>query len=219
MKKGLVLASLLLPAAPATASDLIITGIMDGPLSRGTPKAVELFARSDIADLSIYGFGSANNGDGSDGQEFALSGDAAAGDFLYIASEATNFNAVFGFAPDFTTTSATVNGDDAVELFRNGMVVDVFGEIDVDGDGQPWEYLDSWAYRQSGTGPDGSAFAIAHWGFGGVDALDDLDAAATAAAVPFGTFAVAPVPVPAAVWLLGSALLGLIGLRSRPRNG
>jgi len=214
MKKGLVLTSLLLSAGPATASDLIITGIMDGPLSGGTPKAIELYARNPIADLSIYGFGSANNGGGSDGEEFALpEGEAAAGDFLYIASEAANFSTVFGFAPTFTTTSANVNGDDAVELFRNGVVVDVFGEIDVDGNSQPWEYLDSWAYRQ--TGPAGGAFAIDQWGFGGVNALSGLDAAATAAAVPFGTFAVAPVPVPGALWLLGSAVLGLVALRRR----
>lgn len=216
MKKGFLLTSLLLSACPAAASDLIITGIMDGPLSGGTPKAIELFARNPIADLSIYGFGSANNGGGSDGQEFDLpTGEAAAGDFLYIASEAANFTAVFGFAPTFTTTRATVNGDDAVELFRDGVVVDVFGDIHVDGNGEAWEYLDSWAYRQTGTGPDGSVFAVAHWEFGGVDALDGLDAAATAAAVPFGTFAVAPVPVPGALWLLGSALMGLVALRRR----
>lgn len=213
MKKGLVLASLLLPAGPAAASDLIITGIMDGPLPGGTPKAIELYARNPIADLSIYGFGSANNGGGSDGQEFALSGAAAAGDFLYIASETTNFTAVFGFAPTFITTSANVNGDDAVELFRDGVVVDVFGDIDVDGNDEPWEYLDSWAYRQGG--PADGAFDIDQWGFGGVDALDGLDAAATAAAVPFGTFAVAPVPVPGALWLLGSALVGLVALGRR----
>lgn len=215
MKKGFLLASLLLSAGPATASDLIITGIMDGPLSGGTPKAIELFARNAVADLSIYGFGSANNGGGSDGQEFALSGTAGAGDFLYIASEAANFTAVFGSAPTFIASSATVNGDDAVELFLNGVVVDVFGEIHVDGNGEAWEYEDSWSYRQAGTGPDGSAFALDHWGFGGAGALDGLDAAATVAAVPFGSFAIAPVPLPGALWLLGSALAGFVALRRR----
>ena len=51
---------------------LIITGVIDGPLSGGVPKAVELYAVSDIGDLSEYGLGSANNGSGTDGQEFTF---------------------------------------------------------------------------------------------------------------------------------------------------
>ena len=61
---------------------------MDGPLSGGVPKVIELFVRNDIPDLSIYGFGSANNGGGSDGEEFTFPADAAsAGSFIYIAYE------------------------------------------------------------------------------------------------------------------------------------
>ena len=45
---------------------LKINDVIDGPLSGGLPKAIELLATADIADLSIYGIGSANNGGGSD---------------------------------------------------------------------------------------------------------------------------------------------------------
>ena len=38
-------------AGPASA-DLIITGVIDGPLTGGTAKAVELYALNNIADLS-----------------------------------------------------------------------------------------------------------------------------------------------------------------------
>ena len=41
---------------------LVITGVVDGPLTGGTPKAIELYATTAVADLSIYGVGSANNG-------------------------------------------------------------------------------------------------------------------------------------------------------------
>ena len=54
------------------AQDMVITGVVDGPLSGGTPKAVELCVLNDIPDLSIYGVGSANNGGGSDGEEFTF---------------------------------------------------------------------------------------------------------------------------------------------------
>ncbi|GAA4220454.1 hypothetical protein GGQ68_000518 [Sagittula marina] len=46
------------------------------------------------------------------------------------------FNAFFGFAPDFTSDAVAINGDDAVELFRDGSVNDVFGDIYTDGTGQ-----------------------------------------------------------------------------------
>ena len=39
------------------------------------------------------------------------------------------FEDFFGFAPDYTSNAASINGDDAIELFENGVVVDVFGDI------------------------------------------------------------------------------------------
>jgi hypothetical protein len=166
---------------------LMITGVLDGPLPGGLPKVIELYALEDIADLSVYGIGSANNGGGTDGVELTLEGSVSAGDYIWIASEDVEFANVFGFAPDYVTDAAAINGDDAIELFLNGTVVDVFGEIDVDGNGTPWEYLDGWAYRNDESMPDGT-FVLADWTFSGPDALDDLDAAGVAAAVPFGTY-------------------------------
>ncbi|WP_303317354.1 T9SS type A sorting domain-containing protein [Flavivirga abyssicola] len=176
---------------PPATSDLIISGIIDGPLSGGVPKAIEFFVVNDIADLSIYGFGSANNGGGTDGQEFTFSGSANAGDFIYVASEETGFTNFFGFAPDFTDGATNINGDDAIELFLNGIVVDVFGDINTDGTGQPWEYLDGWAYRNDSTGPDGTTFTISNWSFSTPNALDGASNNATAA-TPFPLRAYGP---------------------------
>jgi len=176
-------------------SALMITGVMDGTFPGGLPKGIELLALEDIADLSVYGVGSANNGGGTDGEELTLEGSAMAGDFIYIASEETEFTALWGMAPDFVSDAANINGDDAIELFLNGEVVDLFGDIDVDGSGEPWEHLDSWAYRTAAGPPDGM-FVLENWSFGGVDALDGLDGPAMAAAVPFGTFEFTPVETP-----------------------
>ena len=170
-------------AAPvlATTGDLVISGVVDGPLTGGVPKAVELYVAGDIADLSLYGIGSANNGGGSDGEEFTLPGvSASAGDYIYIASEGTEFTNFFGFAPDYTSGAANINGDDAIELFLSGVVVDVFGDINVDGTGEPWEHLDGWAHRVPGTGQDGSTFVLANWTFSGPNALDGETTNATA---------------------------------------
>ncbi|MEO1145837.1 MAG: hypothetical protein AAFY26_09590 [Cyanobacteria bacterium J06638_22] len=172
-------------------NDLIITGVIDGSLTGGLPKAIELYAVNDIPDLSIYGLGSANNGFGTDGVELTLSGSADAGNFIYVALDDTSFNEFFGFDPDFTDDVAEFNGDDAIELFLNDTVVDIFGEIDVDGTGQPWEYLDGWAYRTDDTGPDGSTFVLGNWSFSGIDALDNESTNAGAdSPFPIGSFMV-----------------------------
>lgn len=174
----------------SNAQDLVITGVVDGPITGGIPKAIELYAINNISDLSIYGVGSANNGDGSDGEEFTFPADAAtAGDYIYVASEDVEFVTFFGFAPNYTSDAANINGDDAIELFMSGSVVDVFGDINVDGSGEPWEYLDGWAYRVSGTGPDGSTFVLSNFTYSGPDALDGETSNATAAVPwPIGTY-------------------------------
>lgn len=184
------IAVLLLGLTRAASAELVITGVFDGPLSGGVPKAVEVYVVSTVADLSIYGIGAANNGGGTDGQEFTFPAEgASAGTYLYVASESAGFEEFFGFAPDYTSNAASINGDDAIELFENGVVVDVFGDINVDGSGTAWDYVDGWAYRVAGSGPDGSTFVIGNWTFSGPNAMDGEttnDAATTP--FPIGTF-------------------------------
>lgn len=170
-------------AALPPSNDLVITGVFDGPLTGGNPKGVELYVVNNISDLSTFGLGSANNGGGTDGQEFTFPAVAAtAGDYIYVTTDTALFRIFFGFGAAYQDGSMAINGDDAVELFSNGSVGDVFGDINVDGSGQPWEYLDSWAYRVSGTGPDDSTFVLANWTFGGVNTFDNTTT--NAAAVP-----------------------------------
>ncbi|WP_299792515.1 endonuclease/exonuclease/phosphatase family protein [uncultured Marivita sp.] len=163
---------------------LMITGVIDGPLSGGVPKAIQLYALADIPDLSIYGVGSANNGGGSDNEEFTFPAVAlAAGSTLYVASEIPGFTDFFGFAPDYTSSSASINGNDAIELFQIGAVIDVFGDINVDGSGEVWDYMDGWASRTPSEGPN-PIFDPAEWTFSGANALDGETSNATAA-TPF----------------------------------
>ena len=170
--------------ASTAFGQLVITGVIDGPLPGGLPKAVEICAVMDGVDLTEYALGSANNGGGSDGEEFFFdSGVLNQGEFIYVATEDVQFAAFFGFAPDFMTGAMSINGDDAVELFHNGVVVDVFGEIDVDGTGQPWEHLDGWAYRLDNTS-DSAVFDVLDWYFSGINALDG-ELTNDTAAVPF----------------------------------
>ena len=187
------------------ASCLLLTGVFDGPLPGGTPKGIELSATCAIPDLSRYGLGSANNGGGSAGVEYNFgAGSLSAGAFVYVSSEAEHFEKFFGFAPSATSGAANVNGDDAIELFLDGAVVDTFGEISADGTNRPWEYLDGWAYRSSGTGPDGATFRRASWTFGGINALDTAATnAAAASPMPIGQYSQPSPPALDATVILG----------------
>ncbi|WGD35537.1 T9SS type A sorting domain-containing protein [Olleya sp. YS] len=190
MRKLYFLLLTIMITSVSLGQDLLISGVYDGPLTGGTPKGVELYVVNDIADLSLYGIGSANNGGGTDGEEFTFPADAAtAGDYIYITNNSTEFANFFGFAANYTDGSMGINGDDAVELFFNGSVTDTFGDINTDGSGQPWDYLDGWAYRVDGTGPDGVTFVLANWSFSGINVFDGQTSNATSPnPLPIGTY-------------------------------
>lgn len=154
----------LLVTLPFASAQLQLTGIVHGPIS-GAPKAVELFATADIEDLSIYGLGTANNGTGSAGEEWSFPAiPLPANSYIYVSKEQPTFTSFFGFPPDFVDDGAACNfnGDDAVELFQNGDVVDRYGDPDADGTGQTWDYTLGWASRNCAD--DGTAlFNPAFW--------------------------------------------------------
>jgi hypothetical protein len=167
-------------------TDLIITGVLHGPRTGNTPKAIEILALTDIPDLTLFGLGIADDGGGSDGQEFTFpAGSVTAGTYLYIASENTEFDVFFGFSPDAVSPSITVDGNDAVELYFNNTVIDVFGEIGRDGAGQPWEYTSGWIYRKNETSA-GNTFNLADWFFSGTNIWNTAMTNATAL-LPFPT--------------------------------
>ena len=200
-------------------ADLILTGVIDGDLPGGIPKAVVVRAEADIADMSIYGVGSANNGGGTDGEEFNFGTDgglttATVGDVFIIVSNgdgADFFNNNFSGLNVFTDGMASINGDDAIELFQSGAVIDTYGDIDVDGNGETWEYVDGYGIR---TGGAAGAFDQANWnsvnlGFDGEDE-------ATHVTIITAAFGFTPaVPEPATAVLFGLAGLGLCVVRRR----
>gem|GEM_PF-1272413 len=198
MKKFFLFTFLLLFSGLSYAQNLIITGVVDGPLEGGTPKAIEFYAINNISDLSHYAFGVANNGDGSDGPEFQFPSESiSAGAFIYVATEQPYFNTFFGFDPNYISGHASINGDDAVELFYDisgefsgsETAIDVFGDINTDGTGEDWDYVDGWAYRNDNSGPDGATFNLANWSFSGTNALDEETSNTTATSpFPIGTY-------------------------------
>jgi len=174
----------------STVEALIISGAADATLSGGLPKCIEFYALEDIADLSIYGFGSANNGGGTDGEEYTFpSMPLTAGSYFRVSTDSTNFMTFYGIFPNDLSSASNVNGDDAIELFKNGSVIDVLGDINTDGNGEVWEYLDGWAYRKNNSTPNLGIQNDSEWDFSGANALDGAtDNASSGSPFPIGTY-------------------------------
>ena len=195
MKQTLLTALFFALFAFQLPAQLLISGIIDGPLPGGQPKAVELYATEDIADLSLYSLDVGANGTPSTSGSITLSGSLQRGQFYYVANNSAGFQQYFGFAEDLQSGSLSFNGDDVVRLYLNVFFEqDAYGVNGVDGSGEPWEYLDGWAYR-TGTGPS-ATFDAADWDFSGRDAVDGCTTNASCSSVmPIGTYDQAPLPV------------------------
>ena len=153
---------------------LSLKGVMDFDLiSAGyTGKAIHLVANVNIPDLSVAGIGVANNASGGDGQEYTFPVMSVnAGDHILLARDSSalsNYLDVCFSDFDYVLAASNAisqNGNDAIELFFDGVIIETFGDVNVDGTGTAWEYLDSWAYKD----PAGSvSFSGGNWIFGGV---------------------------------------------------
>ncbi|MEQ2351771.1 ExeM/NucH family extracellular endonuclease [Pseudoalteromonas piscicida] len=121
---ALVLASL---SAPASA-DLIISEYIEGSSNN---KAIELYNNADT-ELSLEGYtlGLYSNGSSSVGNSIDLSGTLAA-NTTFIISNPSAAAAILDIA-DETSTVTYYNGDDALVLTKDGVVVDSFGQVGVD---------------------------------------------------------------------------------------
>jgi hypothetical protein len=160
-------------------AELILTGAMDGPLFGGNPKFVELFATTNVADLSSYTVAVGYNGASTGTAVYTFPADSVPqGTYIYVAATANNgeagFSSYFSCTPDYLTSASLGNGDDAYLLRKNGVVIDTIGKIGVDGTGQTWEYLDGWIKRKnvSTASTPSVTFNQAEWTVSGKNALD-----------------------------------------------
>ena len=156
---------------------LMLQGVMDFTVPSGGSdgKAIHLVATEDVTDLSVFGLGVANNGGGTDGMEYSLDAvSAMSGDDILIVRSVEAMSAYFADCySEFeiimvANSNVSQNGDDAVELYEQGIVIETFGDVDVDGTNEAWEYMDSWAYKVGDS-----------WTYGGVNCSDDSQTSAT----------------------------------------
>ena len=143
MKKILLL-FIFLPLILVGQETILISAILDGDRSGGNPKMVELYAKTDIADLSVFGLESGTNGAASSGtQEYTFDAvELSAGEFIYVTTNQAELETYFIFIEDgepvnpldgkkiYVNNVASINGNDPVYLYKNGAVVDAFGAAD-----------------------------------------------------------------------------------------
>jgi len=89
------------------------------------------------------------------------------GQAFVIAVDATEFEVVYGFAPDMDGTStgpAGSNGDDTITLVDpNGTVIDIFGVIGEDGSGTNHEFEDGRALRNASVTQGNPVYTFSEW--------------------------------------------------------
>jgi hypothetical protein len=157
---------------------LIITGVYDGTRPGTSPRGIELYAIGNIPDLSKYGISIKSVGGvipGTPTYTFPTSTAVAAGTFIYVTNDLTEFTEFFGFAPDYVTTinlnnpSATSAdyGVNAIGLYYNLGLTDVFGDTSSTylNPIPTWEYEDGWYSRISNSVPT-TTFNITEWNDG-----------------------------------------------------
>jgi len=217
--------------------DRPVTGKLQlrGIIQAGNIKAIELYALEDFGftENRNFGLGSANNGGGSDGQEFIIDIAAKAGDCIFVTNDTIRFKQFYGpidnnLLVQDEELEADYNGDDAIELYENCKVIDVFGNPDQDGTGEDWEYRLGWAKRIGERLYNTTTFDPTSWQYSGVGALEDL-ATNQEATIPYpGTCAphtssvvdlnntvvnIFPNPSTGTVWLESNAPFGPVMVR------
>lgn len=214
-----ILGAMSLFASHGSYADLIISGVVDGTETGGNPKAIELVATADIADLSNFFLVRDTNGSAG---TFTISSDFQlpmvslnAGDFFYLYgntdSETLLESLGFGDTDSGTAVLADVanhNGDDILAISDDADGTTIFDAFGLLGQGDTDFAANSVSYRQAGTPANPTGVADA----GNFDIVAYSEAGLTST---FGTYEVAAIPEPSSLALLG--FVGCAGFIRRRR--
>lgn len=140
----------------STLPRLIISEVTDPAGTGGDAgRFVELYnAGSDAIDLAASGWILSKQMNDGAWYDIPLTGTVAAASAWVIAYNADDFQDIYGFAPDQSSGTVSGNGDDAYFLYcggnhTNGVLVDLYGEVNTAGSGTAWDYEDSRAVRKN----------------------------------------------------------------------
>jgi len=161
----------------AAAQDSLFISELADPADEFTGRFIELYNAGsvpvDFGTSTCY-LSRQSNG-GSTWGDLQLTGTVASGATFVIGG--SGFEALYGRAPDQESGILIGNGDDAYALFMDGdhetgILHDVFGVIDMDGTGEPWEYTDSRALRLETVLRPNATWTAAEWEITPADVAD-----------------------------------------------
>jgi hypothetical protein len=161
----------------ARAQDGLFISEVTDPADDYNGRFIEIYnAGPDTVDFDMVTLYLSRQSNGGTGWgDVQLAGTVAAGKTFVLGGSL--FEAIYGFPPDQVTGIITGNGDDAYFLFRNGdhtagSLHDIYGAIDTDGTGEPWEYEDSRAVRVESVTAPRTIWDSAEWDITPADVLD-----------------------------------------------
>ena len=169
-------------AANAQSSCLIISEVVDGTLTGGVPKWIEI-TNTSTADFTFSEGGVIvqSNVSGDVNVDVDLTGvTILAGQSFVVCSTSSGgqsaFESTYGFPANLYTGAYFGNGDDRyiiTDTADGSNLLDIYGEFGVDGTGEVWEYTDGFSYRLAAySSGDGRVFQPDEWFYGGVNSLE-----------------------------------------------
>lgn len=133
-------------------TNLIISEVAD-PSDSSYAKYVELYNISDSTiNFTTQTWYLARQANGGSWENVQLSGAVAAGETYIVSYRTLRFFSAYSFNADLNSSVASGNGNDAYFLYyggnnSTGILIDTYGEVDIDGSGQDWEYTNTKAVR------------------------------------------------------------------------
>ena len=203
--KKLYTLSLILLSAIGFAQTPVLTAFVDGPCPGGLPKVCEIYANGTV-DFTQFSIQNQTNANTTWGTPVDLSSfGTRTNEFIYIIYTNNNIAVATTEFPSIVAGNSlenniiNLNGDDRFRIINTASttVIDQFGVSDVDGTDTTWEWLDTYAKRNNGTGPDGG-FVESNWTIAPINTLDTA-----------GTCLAEPGPQVQTIVNLGSFTLGL----------
>lgn len=119
-------------------------------------------------DLGAAEYWLVRQANGSSVANMSLSGVIQPGGVYIVAYSDTQFETSFGFMPDAISGYVNGNGNDGYFLYSggdytNGTLVDSYGVLDQDGSGEPWEYTDGLAVRNTNVCAGNTTWTPSEW--------------------------------------------------------
>jgi uncharacterized repeat protein (TIGR02543 family) len=159
---------------PFFTTDLFISEYIEGSSFN---EAIEIYNGTgvsvDLTDYSITTYMNGASDEGGTTYDLDLSGTIAAGD-VYVVSHSSAGTAI-GDKSDVISTVANYNGNDAVTLKNEGVVIDIIGEVGVD-PGSEWDSMtaDKTITRKSYVSSPSDVWNPNEWNVYNQDTFDHL---------------------------------------------